>query len=137
MSTVHNETGNIYSHLIPGIIFTCLSMWEWLQYIINNYKPCNLVKSIAVTTMTSIFICSTIYHIGRCTSPFKSAWFVLIDVFGIYIGIIGIYIAEIYLGFLCDEHHQRLYLLAGCILFTIVIPILFCGVNIRYMLFCR
>ncbi|KAK1248330.1 hypothetical protein MKX08_006550 [Trichoderma sp. CBMAI-0020] len=123
---IHNETVNIYSHLIPIIIFL-LSEWYLLQYLKTQYSS---ITSIDVFIfgffIITVVIClglSTIYHtLMNHSSNIEQLW-LQFDLVGIVVLILGLFISGIYMVFWCEPLERKLYWLMIGILgsFTIFI----------------
>ncbi|KPI37330.1 Adiponectin receptor protein 1 [Cyphellophora attinorum] len=110
--SIHNETVNIWTHLVPAAGFLIGQIL--LQGLINHYYPdaawldrfvfaCNV--GAAVVTMTL----SSLYHTLMCHSePVSSLW-LRIDYVGILTLILGSFFSGIYVGFYCDPIPRGVY----------------------------
>ena len=112
MITLHNETVNIWSHMIPGFAFTCGQFM--LQLLIQYCFPEATVLDrfvfaanlgCAITTMTL----SSLYHALMCHSESVSNLWLRIDYVGILTLILGSFFSGIYVGFYCEPTKRNIY----------------------------
>ena len=102
--SLHNETLNIWTHLLPasGFVFGMLLV----QLLIEHYYPeatlldrfvfgCNVAAAIVTTTL------STLYHTLMCHSEHVSSFWLRVDYVGILSLILGSFFSGIYVGFYC------------------------------------
>ncbi|PTB34927.1 hypothetical protein M441DRAFT_154558 [Trichoderma asperellum CBS 433.97] len=109
---IHNEFVNIYSHLIPALIFL-LGEWYILQYLISKYPK---ITSVDIFTFSffllTAIIClglSTIYHtLINHSSKVEQLW-LQFDLVGIVILILGDFISGIYMVFWCEPLERKIY----------------------------
>jgi adiponectin receptor len=109
---IHNESVNIYSHLVPTIIFL-LSEWYLLQYLKSQYSYITSVDVfIFCFFITTVIIClglSTTYHtLMNHSSNIEQLW-LQFDLVGIVILILGVFISGIYMVFWCEPLERKLY----------------------------
>jgi len=109
---LHNETVNIFSHLIPSLVFLSAEGWIF-KYFDNGYSQARLLDRIvfAVFLLTA-FIClglSATYHTFMNHSPGVSHLLLRVDFIGIVILTCGDFVSGIYVGFYCEPTLQRVY----------------------------
>lgn len=109
---IHNETVNIYSHLIPTIIFL-LSEWYLLQYLESQYSYITSVDVFIFSFfMITVVIClglSTTYHtLMNHSFNIEQLW-LQFDLVGIVVLIIGLFISGTYMVFWCEPLERKLY----------------------------
>ncbi|KAI8846524.1 hemolysin-III related-domain-containing protein [Chytridium lagenaria] len=93
---LHNETGNVYSHLIGSLLFLALiPVTAWLPVL-------------ETTTAMDTFCYWGVYDVGDCVMDVSKAWNKA-DYMGIVVLIVGSFVPSIYYGFYCTPHLQHLY----------------------------
>ncbi|KAI5460874.1 mPR-like GPCR protein [Mariannaea sp. PMI_226] len=108
----HNESVNIYSHLVPAIIAAVSN--GFIHYIFSTRYPKaswadQLVFHIYLSTSVLCFTISSTYHTMLCHSrTFAEIW-VRLDYVAIVFQIIGSFISGIYVSFYCEHSLQKLY----------------------------
>lgn len=108
LTYLHNETCNIYTHLIPAITLPLALLFT--------------IRSVATPKSTDYFafgrffccteICltfSTLYHLMQSHSPRAEIFWHSMDLLGITAMIIGTFSSGIYYTFLCEARLQRAY----------------------------
>jgi adiponectin receptor len=112
LSYLHNETLNIYTHLLPALGLALLL--PTLQLKIFEVHPSasfkdRLILALAPTTAVVTFSLSAIYHTLMNHSHAVSAFCLLLDFVGILSLILSSFISGIYVGFYCDPLLQKTY----------------------------
>lgn len=108
----HNETVNIYSHLIPALLS--------LPFAIAMYKVMQPRYKQAAQSDVTAFCCfflgaalclgmSAIYHTLTNHSPLVNQVGNQLDYVGIVLLITGSFVPSVYYGFWCDPALQKLY----------------------------
>ena len=112
MFAIHNETVNIWTHLIPALVFTFSQLL--VQMAINicfpEASPLDrfvFAANIAAATITTSL--STIYHTLMCHSQEVSNLWLRIDYVGILTLILGSFFSGIYVGFYCESIPRSIY----------------------------
>ncbi|KAI3318451.1 hemolysin-III channel protein Izh2 [Xylariaceae sp. AK1471] len=109
---VHNETVNIYSHLIPAAIALASNCFLHL-YFQNRYPTAPLGDRLAIhvylTTSVLCFGISSIYHTLNCHSEAYSGLWTRLDYAAIILQTIGSFISGIYVTFYYNPGLQKLY----------------------------
>ena len=109
--TCHNETVNIYTHLVPLILIIMFLVVE--------------------STVVISFLFSIIYHTSRCIMPQYKLQFFLLDVFGVFCMNMGFIVSAIYVSFICFPFWQFFYICFYFLLFLVVIvPVFFVFTNV-------
>lgn len=109
---LHNESLNIYTHLVPAVL--TLAGQFWLQLLISYCFPkANMLDRFifsgnlfAATVTLSL---STMYHTLMNHSMPVSFLCLRIDYLGILTLILGSFFSGIFVGFFCDPFLQRVY----------------------------
>jgi len=109
---LHNETVNIYTHLIPGI-FVLLASYSFDRYFTARFPQATwtdqLVFRIFLTASVVCFGTSAAYHTLICHSEGYASLWVKADYVAIIGQIVGSFIPGIYFGFYCEPGLQKLY----------------------------
>ena len=120
--SIHNETMNIWTHLIAAIYFLLLQFRllneegiSWTEFILFSLATCG---GIAVFTLSAIF------HTFECHTNDHDKW-LFMDIFGMVLGICSQYPAIIYYGLWHEPFLRGIYMIAHIIAFTYTIWQLF------------
>lgn len=109
---LHNETVNVYSHLIPATI-ALLGNGLLYAYYSTSVPDATwvdqLVFHIYLTTSVICFGISSAYHTFLCHSARYTDLWGRLDYVAIVFQILGSFISGIYIGFYCEPHLQKLY----------------------------
>lgn len=111
-SYIHNESVNIYSHLIPAIAFL-LGEWYILQYLTSRYSNITSVDffifSFFLLTAVVCLGLSTTYHtLMNHSSDVEQLW-LRFDLVGIVVLTLGDFISGIYMVFWCEPLERKIY----------------------------
>ena len=121
----HNETVNIYTHLIPGLFVLGSLIFDIIEAIFDT----NMYRVVMVTFGVSLFLCffcSAIFHLSLCVVPTKESKFFMVDLIGIVSLIVASFDVGIYVAYQCFYFWKVLYLIAFNFIFGFgLIPILF------------
>ncbi|KAI1052301.1 hypothetical protein LB507_007581 [Fusarium sp. FIESC RH6] len=123
-SYLHNESVNIYSHLIPAVIFF-LGEWYIQQYLTSRYSDVTTADFIAFSIfMLSAVTClslSAIYHTLMNHSQHVEHLCLRMDMLGVVIFILGDLVLGIYMVFWCEPLPRKTYWLMIAIFGTMTI----------------
>ncbi|KAF8421360.1 hemolysin-III channel protein Izh2 [Tirmania nivea] len=115
-SYLHNETVNIFSHLIPALfaLVIALALESVSTKLFLSYYPEAVRGDIIAFTiyLLSASLClgiSTAYHTLMNHSEMVSNLWLRMDFLGIIILIEGCFVSGIYMTFYCEPSLQRLY----------------------------
>lgn len=112
LAYLHNESLNIYTHLIPAIVLA-LALPTLQINISSIYAAAPWMDRfiLTLTPMTALltFSLSATYHTMMNHSRFVSAGCLLLDYTGILSLILASFISGIYVGFYDSPIHQRIY----------------------------
>ncbi|KAJ5669169.1 mPR-like GPCR protein [Penicillium macrosclerotiorum] len=111
-SYVHNESVNIYSHLIPAAIFL-LGEWYIQKYLASRYSNMTGVDLFifAFFLLTAV-IClglSTTYHTLMNHSHEVEQLWLRLDLIGIVVLTLGDFVSGIYMVFWCEPLQRKIY----------------------------
>jgi adiponectin receptor len=109
---VHNETLNIYTHLVPAVLSVFAQVW--MQVMINRSFPeaevgDRLIFALNTGAATAAFAMSTFYHTLMNHSFHVSSLWLRIDYVGILALTLGSFFSGIYVGFYEHPHLRTLY----------------------------
>ena len=109
---VHNESINIYSHLIAAVSF--LAELFAIDYLMKAHFPGasqqdRLVFAAFLATAVTALTLSSLYHTFICHSLHVSHLWLKLDFVGIVSLIFGGFLSGIYVGFYCDPGLQKVY----------------------------
>ncbi|KAJ4303846.1 hypothetical protein N0V88_001443 [Collariella sp. IMI 366227] len=130
LTYLHNETVNIYSHLVSALISVILAAMA-SRYFSATFPTATrtdrLVYEIYLATSVACFAISSLYHTLLCHSRYYRDLWVRIDYVAILFQIFGSFISGIYIGFYCEPHLQKLYwsmitLLSALTAFVVINP---------------
>ena len=110
--SIHNETVNIWTHLLPACLFLLGQLL--IQSLITHSYPeataldrfvfaCNMAAAILTLTLSSL------YHTLMCHSAHVSNLWLRIDYLGILALILGSFFSGIYVGFYCEATLRNTY----------------------------
>ena len=109
---IHNETVNIYSHLLPGIV-AILCQGALFQYFSQSYPQAaardRTIVAFYLCTASTCLCLSGLYHTFLNHSAHMSALWERIDFIGITILILGDFVSGIYVMFYCEPALQNTY----------------------------
>ena len=121
---VHNETVNVYSHVIGAAIFLTAPIYTYrglyLRYPLASQADI-LVFSTFFYGVSICFILSATYHIISNHSPKVQKFGNQLDYLGIVILMWGSTIPSIYYGFHCDPRLRKIYWANVSVLATLCI----------------
>lgn len=109
---MHNETVNIYTHLIPATA-ALLGNGVLASYFAarfpNASKTDQAIFHVYLTTSLVCFGISSTYHTLLCHSPYYNDLWGRLDYVAIVFQILGSFVSGIYVGFYCEPLLQRIY----------------------------
>ncbi|KAL6910523.1 mPR-like GPCR protein [Trichoderma evansii] len=129
-SYIHNESVNIYSHLIPAVVFL-LGEWYIIQYLTTRYPNITSVDyfifSFFLLTAVVCLGLSTTYHtLMNHSSDVEQLW-LRFDLVGIVVLTLGDFVSGIYMVFWCEPLERKIYwsmsgVLGSLTIFIMVVP---------------
>ncbi|KAK4188111.1 hemolysin-III related-domain-containing protein [Podospora australis] len=109
---LHNETINVYSHLLPALLFLP-GLFYLLQYLSYNYPSLTTADFLAFSTfMLAAITClslSATYHTLLNHSAHMENFCLRLDMLGVVLFILGDLILGIYVVFWCETLLRYLY----------------------------
>lgn len=109
---LHNETLNIYTHLIPAVLSVFAQLW--MQSLITAHFPAasigdRLVFALNILAATATLTLSTSYHTLMNHSFHVSSLWLRIDYVGILALTLGSFFSGIYVGFYDQPRLRTIY----------------------------
>ncbi|KAH6982261.1 adiponectin receptor protein [Ilyonectria sp. MPI-CAGE-AT-0026] len=121
---IHNETVNIYSHLIPAAIALAGNCFLH-RYFRDRYPAAPLADQLAIHVyLMSSLLCfgiSSICHTLHCHSEACSGLWDRLDYAAIILQTVGSFVSGIYVTFYCNPGLKELYWTMGRLLSTIIV----------------
>lgn len=111
-TTLHNETLNIYTHLIPAIVLAVLQVFVQWKITEDFPEASNLDRFVIGANLIAAVVTfglSASYHTLISHSPTISSLWLRIDYAGILTLILGSFFSGIYMGFYCQPGPRRMY----------------------------
>ncbi|RLL92871.1 hypothetical protein CFD26_100068 [Aspergillus turcosus] len=108
----HNETGNIYSHLIPGILLLSSQgiLYEYIRTRHDNLSNFDWsIVSLQLLTASICLLTSTTYHTLLNHSAAVAHRWLQLDYIGIIALILGDFISGLHFGFYCNPRLKYFY----------------------------
>lgn len=109
---LHNETVNIFSHLIPAIYFLAaegLITRFFAVHYPEGTRGDRIIFAFFFLTVTICFALSTTYHTLMNHSDHVSHLWLRIDFVGIILHTLGNFVSGIYMVFYCEPILQKVY----------------------------
>ena len=114
---LHNESVNIYSHLIPAVILSFFSI-SLCKALARRYASVSVADTVAFGCFfLGAVLClgiSAIFHTVQNHSSHIARIANQVDYIGIVLLIVGSFIPSIFYGFYCHPNLQRVYLTMVC-----------------------
>ncbi len=111
-SYIHNESVNIYSHLIPAIFFL-LGEGYIQQYLASRYSRVSgadiIVFSIFMLAAVTCLSMSATYHTLMNHSQHVERLYLRLDMLGVVVFILGDLVLGIYMTFWCEPLPRNVY----------------------------
>ncbi|KAH8737118.1 hemolysin-III family protein [Ilyonectria robusta] len=111
-SYIHNESVNIYSHLVPAVFFL-LGEWYLQQYLASRYSGVTgadfIAFSIFMLTAVTYLSLSATYHTLLNHSQHIEHLCLRLDMLGVVIFILGDLVLGIYIVFWCEPLPRNIY----------------------------
>ncbi|KAK3389517.1 hemolysin-III related-domain-containing protein [Podospora didyma] len=115
LSYLHNETVNIWSHLLGAVAFTCGGAFLH-SVVAPRYGSASSADVLVFGCFfAGAYLClgmSATYHTLQNHSPAVNKWGNKLDYTGIVFLIVGSYVPALYYGFVCKPTQLTLYLSA-------------------------
>lgn len=121
---VHNESGNIHSHLIPGVILLLLvgqgSLYEYVQARhagLLTWLDWMVVAGQMLAGACCLLV-STVYHTGLNHSEGVARCWLGVDYGGILLLLLGDFVSGLHFGFYCAPSLKMVYCALVCSLLS-------------------
>lgn len=113
LTHLHNETVNIWSHLIGAVLFLCIGTFLYRQVSTRYAAATDSDLLVFACFFAGAVVClgmSATYHALSNHSPEVSRWGNKLDYSGIVFLIVGSYVPALYYGFFCLPGLMTVYL---------------------------
>lgn len=112
LSYLHNQTGNIYTHLIGAVFILFYAIYAYSN-ISSRYETADINDLLAFGVFVgSAVVCfgvsATFHMFGNHSSKVYHTWLQL-DLYGIFVLIVGTVYSGTYYGFYCQKQYWVLY----------------------------
>lgn len=111
---LHNQSGNIYTHLVPGVAAATLGNAALAAYLSVHYPGATVadraVFHVYLTACAACFGLSAAYHTLLCHSRELADLWIRLDYVGISLLIMASFVPGLYMGFYCEPWLLRGYL---------------------------
>ncbi|KAK9723072.1 inc metabolism membrane protein [Basidiobolus ranarum] len=110
MLQIHNQTGNIWSHLIGVFLFSWLGYNTFQTHLLDGSYFDKLVFFVFFAAAAKCLICSTLFHTFQCHSHLSvMRCSTVLDYVGISLLIMASVLVVEYYGFYCHPFLRNLY----------------------------
>ena len=128
---LHNESLNIYTHLMPALVFLYL-LFTFPSYLQTHYPQVTSadqwVFGIFLGSAAVCFGLSAGFHTLLCHSERVGRLWLMLDYAGIVVLTLGDFVSGVYVGFWCEKEFRWAYW--GMVMWNTGCPfVLFCSVN--------
>ncbi|KAM3513794.1 hypothetical protein MY11210_002519 [Beauveria gryllotalpidicola] len=111
---LHNQSGNIYTHLVPGVVVATLGNAALARHLAARYPAAALadraVLHVHPLACAACFGLSAAYHTLLCHSRELADLWIRLDYVGISLLIMASFVPGLYMGFYCEPWLLRGYL---------------------------
>lgn len=118
---LHNETINIYSHLLPAILFLAAEggMYQYLHVRYPNATALDHVvfAFFLLTAVVCLGFSATYHTLLNHSAHIANVWLRL-DLVGIVVLTLGDFVSGILMVFYCEPLYQRIYWAMACVTFA-------------------
>jgi len=123
--SLHNETLNIWTHLLGFLAFSTLLLWDsWSLHISEKVTWSDIAVILGIITCyQACMILSVIYHTFTAHSEQVYNTCLYYDLAGIAVSLIATYISGIYYAFFCDSFWRNFYLVT--VILIVIFAIIF------------
>ncbi|RYC60031.1 hypothetical protein CHU98_g6183 [Xylaria longipes] len=113
LAFLHNETLNIYTHLIPAVAALFIGEAWVLSYLRQRYVDVGasdyIIFAFLLSAAAACLGISSAYHMLMSHSREVEARWLRLDFVGIIILIVGSFVSGIYVGFWCEWTERKIY----------------------------
>jgi adiponectin receptor len=116
----HNETMNIWSHLIGAICVLVVGVQCSFEFFASSMPPLELIAlEVYISCATICLLLSAVFHWLCCCSEEANSTLLKMDFAGIALLITGSYVPGIYYGFHCTPDIQRIHFALTGVIFGV------------------
>ncbi|KAI0844069.1 HlyIII-domain-containing protein [Daldinia vernicosa] len=106
---LHNETVNIFTHLVPAIALLISGLAYLVSRLQHRSSDDAGVVAVLLLSATACLGLSSAYHTLMCHSREVEALWLRLDFVGIILLILGSLISGVYVGFWCETLERKIY----------------------------
>lgn len=101
LCAMHNETCNVWTHVLGFFFFLCLGVYRW-NTVLYQASPLNQVAFVgSYIGLCVCMLCSAVFHLYGCMSEEWQAKLYQLDMTGICVAVAGQYAPGYTIGFTC------------------------------------
>lgn len=108
MFHLHNETVNVWSHLVGFAVMAFLFIYSFFDLEFKSFSD-GLVFSLFFVGACAMFLLSTLYHLFNCHSHEVYDHLLVCDFVGIFSMIFGSFMSALQLSFYCFSPYRMMY----------------------------
>lgn len=124
--SLHNETGNIWTHLVPFFYVLGVIVHYLIVDAGNTDLLSNCMMMVLWGALLVLYGCSSVYHTMACGSECVSGGCLMADISAIAAFISAGFFAMVYFGFFYHPQLQLFYLAWSCVAVGLLVgPVLF------------
>ncbi|OTA55836.1 mPR-like GPCR protein [Hypoxylon sp. EC38] len=106
---MHNETMNIYTHLVPAAALLVSGIVYGFAHLQDRSSgDAGVVAALLLSAVACLGL-SSAYHTLMCHSRQVEAFWLRLDFVGIILLILGSFVSGIYVGFWCETLERKIY----------------------------
>lgn len=119
--TMHNETMNIWSHLVGFVCVVIAAVMTTMDIFASDYYSSMELFAIETYLVCAALclLCSSIYHWFGCLSESCHDWLLKLDLTGVALLVTGSFLPGVYYGFYCTPSAQRVQMCITGLVFLI------------------
>ncbi|KAF5275820.1 hypothetical protein FQR65_LT04058 [Abscondita terminalis] len=126
-----NETMNIWSHIFGFLLFAGLTIYDLLLLKLHGSFLDKLCVAMLLFCFQACMALSAIYHTFSCRSEHDCNYFLSLDLFGIALTLLSIYMSGIYYAFWCHQVLLSFYMVTITVIFGIAMALQHPKLNIN------
>lgn len=126
-----NETMNIWSHIFGFLLFVGLTIYDLLLLKLHASFLDKLCVAMLLLCFQACMALSAIYHTFSCRSEHDCDYFLSLDLFGIALTLLAIYMSGIYYAFWCHQGLLSFYMITITVIFGFAMILQYPKLNIN------
>ncbi|KAF5305459.1 hypothetical protein FQA39_LY01550 [Lamprigera yunnana] len=118
-----NETMNIWSHIFGFLLFVGLTVHDLMLLKVHGSFLDKLCVAMLLLCFQACMALSATYHTFSCRSENDCNYFLSLDLFGIALTLLSIYMSGIYYAFWCHQGLLFFYMVTISVIFAIAMTL--------------